>query len=298
MSEFCFTIYHEEPMEWDPAEMNYLVYQREICPTTGTPHWQTYAEFHSKKRFDTMKNYLRAHDMGDVRFVPTKGTAEQNKVYCSKSKSAVEGTFKEFGIARPPKCQGKRTDIIRIMDMIDQPIENILRAIPASMKYIGHMEKAKGYLEKKTPTIRPIKVHYIHGKPGCGKSRAIATHLMEADYYTPLIQNNQIWFDGYSGEKIIWLDDVDLLKYDREFVLKLLDRYKLKLPIKGGSTYAKYEEVFLSSNRPPPKDHEYFRRLTHIYDCDLGIPMFTVFAEPHPDYEQAELDYLSSLGVQ
>lgn len=292
---FCLTIWKEEPLKFNATQMHYLVYQQEVAPSTGKKHWQTYVEFRCKKSRDTVRTYLAKHGCENAHFEACGGTAEQNLKYCSKSETSIEDTFKEFGTPMEIS-QGKRTDLHEIVERLSQndKIENILVDIPASMKYIGHMEKAKAYLDKKNQIgTRPLHVTYIYGPPGIGKSREVFDRIKDEDYYVPLVQGNNIWFDGYSGEKTIWIDDVDLQKFEREFILRLLDVYPLKLPIKGGCVQAQYTQVYLTSNHELPSGKE-FRRRIHTYE----LYKQPTFIEPHPDYQQAELDYLSSLCIE
>lgn len=233
----------------DEGPLQFYCYQQEICPTTNKVHYQMYVIFKARIRFSTVKKTLeKVYEFKKYHIEESRGTPQHNINYCQKEESCVAGTYVQWGVPPEVSSQGKRSDLQNIMKKLtdNEQIGNILQEIPQSIKYIGHMEKAKVYLSK--PALRDISVEYIHGKPGTGKSRMVYEKIQHYSYYTPLITETQIWFDGYQGEDILWLDDIDISKYPREFILRLLDRYPLKLPIKGGSVNANYTKVYITSN--------------------------------------------------
>lgn len=83
---------NHEP-KFDGDTMQYLIYQREVAPSTGKHHWQGYVEFKKQVYFGYIQKWI-----GQItRVAPAKGTAEQNLKYCSKSKTSVPNTFKSYG---------------------------------------------------------------------------------------------------------------------------------------------------------------------------------------------------------
>jgi len=110
---FVFTLnnYTDEEVELLKTSVqdqaNYLVFGKEICPTTGTPHLQGYVEFKKKMRVNTISKMMNGRWFNR----PSKGTAEQNKTYCKK-----EGDFYEYGTT--DKKPGERTDIQKFQDVV------------------------------------------------------------------------------------------------------------------------------------------------------------------------------------
>lgn len=88
-----------------PTVCSYLIYGKETCPTTLTPHLQGYLHFVKRQTLSGAKALL-----GNQSFhlEASKGTPEQAAEYCKK-----EGSFVEFG--QPPKG-GKRNDWHDIRD--------------------------------------------------------------------------------------------------------------------------------------------------------------------------------------
>ena len=77
------------------------------------------------------------------------------------------------------------------------------------------------------PTIKtrePPEVHYIYGKPGCGKTKKAIELTQENNYYS-LADTEKSWFCGYNYEKIVIIDDFTG-KLPRNTLLKLLGCHK------------------------------------------------------------------------
>lgn len=79
--------------------IKYVVCQKEACPTTGTLHYQGYLFLDGHNGLGEISLRRRLPFLGDrraTRLVPSKGTAQQNKVYCTKPESRLAGPW-EFG---------------------------------------------------------------------------------------------------------------------------------------------------------------------------------------------------------
>lgn len=88
--------------------MSYAVIGKEVGDG-GTPHLQCYVFLKIKKTIRAFQTVLKKAGIKCAVFI-ANGSAEQNRVYCSK-----DADFKEFGIA--PK-QGKRSDISGLYDLV------------------------------------------------------------------------------------------------------------------------------------------------------------------------------------
>lgn len=88
----------------------YLVYQLE-AGENNTPHCQGYVQMKARKTLATMKRLIgeRAH------LEIARGTPEQNKEYCTKAESRIEGPF-EFGSMKAGK--GTRNDLIELVTRV------------------------------------------------------------------------------------------------------------------------------------------------------------------------------------
>lgn len=91
---WAFTSF-KDTIQPDETKLRYLVYQREVAPDTKKEHWQGYLSLNSPARMTGVKTII-----GDpaCHLEIAKGTAEQNKAYCTKLESRKEGTEPyEFG---------------------------------------------------------------------------------------------------------------------------------------------------------------------------------------------------------
>ena len=61
-------------------------------------------------------------------------------------------------------------------------------------------------------------------------------------------QGGSIWFDGYTGQETIITDDFSHRDYKLSYLLRLLDRYAMTLPIKGGMIA---NNIIITSNYSP-----------------------------------------------
>lgn len=126
------------PPTWDEDNMAYLIYQRERAPTTGKPHYQGFVHFKKAVRRQQAQKLL-----GHQNFYcsAARGTAEQNRQYCSKFVTSDLDTCCEFG--KMP-TQGQRTDIEAAMKLIadTRSLRPVMEQYPAVyLKYHAGLEK-------------------------------------------------------------------------------------------------------------------------------------------------------------
>lgn len=108
---WCFTVYEgswpdlTKPIEFQPDIMGYLVYQLEKCPNTQNLHFQGYVEF-KKQLYGTGIKKL-GPPWHTCKTIFCDGSGPQNKVYCLKEESRVEGglrmehgTMSKTGVTR------------------------------------------------------------------------------------------------------------------------------------------------------------------------------------------------------
>lgn len=239
----CFTInnYDETTISTlsllvPDEKATYIVFGREIGES-GTRHLQGYIELPRKLRFASIKRFLgeRAH------LESRRGSAEQAATYCKK-----DGDYSEFGELSLPN-PGKRTDLEQVSTAVREgmPLKRIAEEYPATfIKFHKGISALKNVLDE--PRREKPTVMVLTGEPGIGKSRFV--HDKETNLYS---HPGGTWFDGYSGQEAALFDDFGGSEFKLTYLLKLLDRYPMKVPVKGSFVEWKPNRIYLTSNRTP-----------------------------------------------
>ncbi len=236
---WCFTDF--ELLEWSKLFdeykdiIRYLCVGEEVCPKTKKKHIQGWIQFHNKKTLGGVKQAVGSRTL---HLEPCMGNEYDNDKYCTK-----DGKYTKYGLFI---TQGRRSDLEAVKKLIDDGATMKNVADEYWHEYVRYRKSFESYKEmvdqKLRASFRMLKVKVISGKTGKGKTRS----AMKKDTYKIEGQNLQ-WFDGYNGEKHLLIDD-----YNNDIgitkLLNLLDGYQLRLPIKGGHTYAAWDEVTITTN--------------------------------------------------
>lgn len=215
----------------------------------GTPHLQGYIQIMRKNEAGKRQAWsatkvaktMKSEGLSSQPHVEIAlGNCESNIKYCSK-----EGDVTEWGVAS--KGKGSRTDIKQFLEAAKtKDTLELAEEYPKEFaRYNRAAEKIRQAAdEKAAEDWRELDVTLLTGPTGCGKTR----RAMESGGDIYKIQGDEMtWWDGYRGQKTLLIDeysnDVKVTK-----MLSVLDGYKLRLPIKGGFTYARWTKVFITTN--------------------------------------------------
>jgi len=241
------------------CEIAGMAWQVEVCPTTGREHVQGYVEMHATTRFERIKALL---SMPSAHLGQRQKTRKHAVDYCTKEDTRLPGTHPcLIGVIHDQDTknyksrQGMRTDIHSMVDLIKSGKRTIdqLDADPDTfVKYSrGFQDVRRVIQQSQAKQIRHnLHVTVFWGAAGTGKTRTVYdTHGVE-NVFTLIADNSACWFDGYEGEDVLLIDDFKgWVTYS--MLLKILDIYPLRCPVKNSFTYAKWTKVYITSNYDP-----------------------------------------------
>lgn len=268
--------FNDPPADWTPTVLpdgvRYLVGQYERGDGTGRLHFQGYCVLDSPCRLVGAKRLLNAPT---GHFEVRRGSHEQAREYCLKESTREPGRD-PIELGTPPPGAGARTDLESIKGTL-QAGGSLLEVADANfgafLRYHRALERYQGLLGR--PRNSPPEVYYYWGAAGSGKTREVYSGFDDPSelYAAPLSPNGgAVWFDGYvnTHHTAILLDDY-YHNYKLTFFLQLLDRYPLKLPVKGGFVDIGNVTIYITSNIPleeqypnAPDQNAIRRRVTKV----------------------------------
>lgn len=247
-----------------------------------TPHTHLYIVFRNAVMFSTVQTrFYGAH------IERAQGTHQENRDYiCKTGKwlndvkhgTSIEGTFEEVG-ELPEERSARQKESDAIFEMLKDGASDleIIEAYPSAMNRLPHINNTRQTLLKEhyKNEFRKLSVHYVWGKTGVGKTRAVMEKFGYENVYH--VTNYRNPFDQYDGQLVMLFDEfrsslpiADMLKY--------LDGYPLMLPCRFSDRVACYTEVYVVSNIPmemqyldiqnyePETWQAWLRRFNSIYE--------------------------------
>lgn len=246
---WCFTHHWKEGrtprlLDFETQDaVSYSVYQTEICPETGKHHYQGYIHCNRPVRPTAFYQCGLSHR---THFEVCRGTPASNIDYCTKQESRIDGPW-EFG-TKPMGGQGSRSDILGFVTNVRNGRTDLelLESNPSEyLRYYRAVERVRLLL---VPNRTDFEGVYLFvGESGTGKS--YAAHQFDPDD-TYFKQPGSEWFDGYTGQETIVLDEFrGWLTFAT--LLRLCDRYPLEVQTKGGQVKCRAKRVIITSNLYP-----------------------------------------------
>lgn len=223
----------------DDDRISYLCYQREVCPTTGTPHLQGYIQLHANKRCPHSR--LQGVLGGSIAFKCLDGDSISNIKYCKKVESAVAGSFKEFGESRfikakKRKAGGDTSDYGALVEDIQQgmDIRSVVTKYPKLyLKHHGGIDKVHKLFSRRPVDVRtgpflwslPEGFNWgtnvvVHGEAGIGKSFWCKTFFPNPMFVSHLDDLKRFDPQFHGG---ILFDDMDFAHLPRVSQIHLAD---------------------------------------------------------------------------
>lgn len=297
---YAFTINHPSPglredlIQYFTDRARYLVIGSEIG-AGGTPHLQGFIYFRNPQEFAAVKRLFK--DL-HPHLESIRGSPKQNREYCIK-----DGDYLEMGDL---PVQGKRNDLEEIRERIVEGATDLQVAESSFSQWCVYRRSFSEYRRMVSRVERDWKtvVVWCYGPTGTGKTKGAflgcddimqTCRLYDSPQLAPILpgdrhqgsielpgdnENRRLWtsqpfilptsdfswFDGYSGQPVVILDDYRGAG-NFDYLLRLLDRYPMDVPIKGGFVNWAPRLLFITSNLSP---RECFQSLS----TDTLLPLY------------------------
>lgn len=292
----CWMFTTNNPLDADVPTPHSLVtacvWQKERG-NDGTVHFQGYLEVEPKMRLAELKKKISFLSRSHLE--RRLGSRAEARNYCTKADTRIEGPW-AFGdietTGQVPETKGRRSDLAEVATKLlaGATVESLLNDHgPSIMKYYRGMKYFEMQISKKScPRFRHLSVTVLWGPTGTGKTRK-ALELAGDDFYMLCKSNNkQLWFDGYTGQKTLIMDEFRSSWCSFEVLLRILDGHPFQPEQKGGHVWAAWDKVIMTSNIDPvtwysrnaiPDQTPLFRRITEIFCVDQPIYTDVTFVD-------------------
>lgn len=221
----------------------------------GHYHVHVFIKSPKKVRYNTLRVRF-----GGMWIEPLRGTYKQAEAYMKKTDQYAEKgeivLWESGDWSSLESAQGERSDLCALDAVALQPGFSLDEWL---LQNVGPDDAMKwSYFRRRYDALiarslsgreRDVRVVYVSGLSGSGKSHGVSLRTglkdyIKYDYYSsfPL--------DGYSGESVLWLDELrpGLVKPSRLF--DLLDRHPMPVNIKNGKSFAGWTTVYITTAYP------------------------------------------------
>lgn len=248
----------------DDGKILYLVCQVE---EVGHLHIQGYCQFANPIGLPGLKKICpEAH--WEVR----RGTHEQARDYAMKAESRVNGPWT---LGHEKNEQGKRNDWAAVAEKAKQGCtrKQILLDAPHLAPFVKGVDALIEASLPEPPLQRPLEVWYLWGPSDQGKTHRAFTAFPQAYKIKGKYFEGKS-FDGYSGQKVLILDEWRPDEWPMTLMNDLLDKWECTLQCRYYNKTAYWEKVVICTNFKPDECYPadvmrrgtFLRRLTHIIE--------------------------------
>ncbi len=213
----------------------YVLGGKEICPTTGRPHFQMWVHFRNQR---SLAGARRLFYPRDTRVCDK--SVEANEKYCRKDGQIV------IELGSKPR-QGRRTDLEDIRKMIKDG-KSLLEIADSYFDIWCQYRRSFEMYAKMCvrPRAHRPEVYVYWGDPGTSKSKMAAEK--GAIFVTHV---NGFWMGLPNGAEKVCLDDFEPANMSRTIFLRMADRYAFQANTKGSHAEFVAKEIYITSNSSP-----------------------------------------------
>jgi hypothetical protein len=241
--------YKQDPLpEW--PGLVYRCYQLEVGEN-GTEHFQGWVTFSSLKTLAGLKKICPHSHWQRTDGKPANWHYCQKPVPDCTCKCCSE-TPVEHRLAGPwtlgtePTGQGKRTDLAAVAEEVLS--SGSLDSVPPDYFVRYHRGLEQLLLRRSSHRTTKPTVYWFWGPTGTGKSRTVRdSHPIDDVYWV----RNHKWWDGYSQQPVVCIDDLRSTNWPFEYLLHLLDWYPMTVEVKGCTRKFNSPTVYITAPGPP-----------------------------------------------
>lgn len=259
-SVLCYLM---EYVAWDEKHVHvqYMVVAEEEH-ADGQPHLHVF--FQTDLPFSLKREEMNFFDIVANLELPVLEAVEETNIYhCNieqsrSPKDACKYVKKDHNYTEYGTCpyidtlsRKEKNELLRkktILELVEEGTISIFQVKQLKVaKDILHLEELG-----KQKSRKPF-VHWYYGATGTGKTKS-ARHEAKHKYglnNTWINSTNDKWFDGYTGQEAVIFDDIRASTFQFSNMLRLLDRYKTRVEIKGGFTFFCPKEIWVTCPSHP-----------------------------------------------
>lgn len=235
----------EQELQFYSDERNFsdcscYVCAHEFAPETGTPHLHAHIRPNSPRSLDQMrKRYCPDGSAPRAHWESARGSDTASRDYVVKD-GDVLCQFGEFREQRP----GTRSDLVRLRDRVlsGECVSTIVREAE-NYQQLRFVEAIARYAPQTSPGLK--NVYWFYGPSGSGKTLTAFSNSPDAERW---ISSGPLKFwNGYSGQRFVILDDLRPTDVPYHQLLRLLDRYPFNVEVKGGYVPLVATHIFITS---------------------------------------------------
>jgi hypothetical protein len=179
-------------------DCRYMIYGREVAPTTGTPHLQGFVSFNNARSFNAIRHLFPNGTWLQV----ARGSVDQNIKYTSKDENVFEKGNRPLSKTAQSQSQRDRYDRARQLAKVGD-----FDAIDSDI-YIRHRSSLHAIARDAyvcPPDKTDVTGIWIFGQSGVGKSHLARDRFPNAYMKNPTTK----WWDGYYKQENVIIDDFD-----------------------------------------------------------------------------------------
>ncbi len=154
---------------------SFIIFGKEIAPTTGTPHLQGYIQLEKRTRLKTILKWWKNTIHGAPHIERAKGSAKQNEVYCGK-------TDKIPFVGGTASAQGKRTDVEAFLAAAQtETTLDLIADFPLEYAKWNNAAREAKKERQKADHLADLKAEFLHSELREWQERILKRILNQSD---------------------------------------------------------------------------------------------------------------------